>query len=104
MSTKPKKDPDFVSKFETFFGFRETYETLIYVSFCMRNLFLFYETLFSSVMYHFFQCDISNIKALSAADDEGRTPVCLRGYNRIPQKSIIMFPLLSAAPSCRHEK
>jgi hypothetical protein len=48
--------------------------------------------------------DRSNIKALSAADNEGRTPVCLRGYNTIPQNSIIMFPLLSAASSCRHER
>jgi hypothetical protein len=61
-------------------------------------------TSFCSSMYQFFQYGRSNIKALSAVDQEGRTPVCLRDYNRIPQKSIIMFPLLSAAPSCRHEK
>jgi len=43
-----KKGLEFLSNFEYFFRFRDTYETLIYVSFCMRNLFCFYETVFSS--------------------------------------------------------
>jgi len=55
LSTKPKKCLEFVSNFETFLGFLETYETPIYVSFCTRNLFRFYETLkFRNVP--FFQC------------------------------------------------
>jgi hypothetical protein len=53
LSTKPKQGLELVSNFETFFGFRETYETPTNVSFCMRNHFRFYETLFSSVMYLF---------------------------------------------------
>jgi hypothetical protein len=51
-----KKGLEFLSNFEYFFRFRDTFETLIYVCFCMRNLFRFYQTLFSSVMYLFFQC------------------------------------------------
>jgi len=47
----------FGTKLKSLKSFRDTYETLIYVSFCMGNLFFcFYETLFSSVMYLFCQC------------------------------------------------
>jgi hypothetical protein len=35
--------------------------------------------------------NISNIEPLlNAVDDERRTPVCLRAYNRIPEDSIII--------------